>query len=313
MLSRLVFVCAAAVALAASPAGAALAGGGGGYTVTCDSDVPAAGCDVTAQTPGQAGGAGDGIPAVEGTVTGAQVCRAEGRVVPCSLPGYGWLGADGCYYEPDPTWHPPASDTADQPPPGQIGSFYDVSCLGTAGTGTAIVWLPAGAAPGPPTTPAVLAQVATNRLNLAVATIDASPPTTSNQLVNLPTWVWLAGWSGVSAQAAVPGESVTATARPTSATWSFGDGAVVVCAGPGTPFRSGDDPRAPSPTCGHTYTAPSSGQPGGVYRVTVTVTWAISWTGGGQAGSEPALSASRSTSLRVVESQAVNTAPNGSG
>lgn len=308
MLSRAAAVAVLAALFAIGVPGIAFAHGGGGFSIECSPGSAQPGCTVMATSDGQPGGTT--VPAGPSS-TGVQVCRDAGRVVPCSLPGYGWLGVDGCYYQPDPTWHPPASDTADQPPPGQIGSFYDVSCLGTAGTGTAIVWLPAGAAPGPPLTPATLAQVATNRLNLAVDTIDASPPTTSNQLVNLPTWVWLAGWAGVSARAAVPGESVTATARPTSATWSFGDGAVVVCDGPGTPFVSGDDPRAPSPTCGHTYTTPSSGQPGGVYTVTVTVTWAITWTGGGQTGSEPALSASRATSLRVVESQAVNT--NGGG
>lgn len=238
------------------------------------------------------------------------MCSSGGKAVPCSLPGYGWLGANGCYYRTDPTWQPPASDVADRPPPGQAGAFYDVSCLKMAGTGVAIVWLPAGTAPGPPPAPAVLARQATNRLTLSVGGIEASPPAGDEQLVNLPTWVWLGGWAPVSASAAVPGVSVTATARPTSAVWTFGDGSRVVCAGPGSPYRAGDDPHAPSPTCGHTYTRPSSGQPGGAFPVRVTVSWSVSWAGGGQGGTEPALQTIARATFRVAESQAVNTVPN---
>ena len=70
--------------------------------------------------------------------------------------------------------------------------------------------------------------------------IEASPPVGLDQLVNVPTWLWLAGpWTSVHATAAVPGVSVTATAVPQLVTWRMGDGSVVVCHGPGTPFGSG--------------------------------------------------------------------------
>jgi hypothetical protein len=41
--------------------------------------------------------------------------------------------------------------------------------------------------------------------------------------------------------------------------------------------------------------------------VTVTVTWAVTWTGGGETGTEPDLQATETTAFRVAESQAVNT------
>jgi hypothetical protein len=42
------------------------------------------------------------------------------------------------------------------------------------------------------------------------------------ELMFLPTWLWLAGgWAPTSATATVPGFSVTATATPTSVTWSM--------------------------------------------------------------------------------------------
>jgi hypothetical protein len=97
-----------------------------------------------------------------------------------------------------------------------------------------------------------------------------------------------------------------------SVTWSLGDGSTVVCNGPGTPYAAGGDPAAPSPDCGHTYARSSAGEPGGVFVVSATVSWGVSWTGGGQSGTLPALTTTSSAQLRVGESQAINTT-NGTG
>jgi hypothetical protein len=299
-----------AAAVLMLPTQAHAGGGAGNYNVTCQQNPAAAGCAVVASLPGST--AHPGRTPSTTPAGGKQTCRSDGQAVPCSLPGYGWLGANGCYYKLDTTYKPPPSDTADQPPAGEAGAFYDVSCFNVAGTGEAITWLKAGTAPGPPPAPAVLAQEATGRLTLQVGGLQSSPPAGGEQLVNLPTWVWLTRWTAVSAAAAVPGESVTATAHPVSATWSFGDGSTVVCRGPGTPYQASDGAAAASPTCGHTYRASSAGAPGGAFLVTVTVRWAITWTGGGKAGTEPALNATAHTQLRVAESQAINTST-GSG
>lgn len=237
-------------------------------------------------------------------------------VAPCVDATFGWMGSDGCYYKVDPTWKPQPWDTADQPPPGQAGAYYDFACISAhvyfPGTGGGIAWLPAGTAPGapPPPPPVVLARQATNRLGLPGPAIAANPAPNAEQMVSLPTWLWLAGgWAPVSATAAVPGESVTATATPTRVVWSMGDGSTVVCHGPGTPYPAGSDPNSASPTCGHTYTVSSAGQPGGAFPVSATVTWSIGWAGGGQNGTLPALTTTGRAAFRVAEAQAVNTAP----
>ena len=238
---------------------------------------------------------------------------SNGELVPCYSPSFGSLGSDGCYYQLDTGFSPPAWDTADQPPPGQAGAFYVVTCLNVPiGTGGGIVWLPAGAAAAIalPPPPAVLALQATNRLSLPTLAIEASPATNADQLVGLPTWVWVSpsAWQPVSATASVPGESVTAVATPTSVTWNFGDGTSMVCQGPGTPYAPTSNPSAPSPTCGHTYAQSSAGQPNDSYGVTATVAWSVNWTGGGQSGTEPALQQNLAAAFRVAESQAINTA-----
>ncbi|GAA3393350.1 hypothetical protein GCM10020369_58560 [Cryptosporangium minutisporangium] len=127
--------------------------------------------------------------------------------------------------------------------------------------------------------------------------------------MGLPAWFWVpAGWwAARSASASVPGLTVTATAVPAQVVWETGDGSRVVCQGPGTPWRPGMDASKPSPDCGHTYARPSSAEPGGVFRLTVTVQWRVTWAGGGQSGAVPALGTSSTTTLRVGESEALLT------
>jgi hypothetical protein len=167
---------------------------------------------------------------------------------------------------------------------------------------------PGAPAGGLPVSPAVLAQTAVKHLALQSPLIEASPPVGVDQLVNVPTWLWLAGpWNPVQATAAVPGVSVTATAVPQLVTWRMGDGSVVVCHGPGTPFGSGDNPAAPSPKCGHTYRESSASAPGGVFTVTATITWNVTWAGGGGNGAFGGLTTTAAVQMPVAESQAIVT------
>jgi hypothetical protein len=96
---------------------------------------------------------------------------------------------------------------------------------------------------------------------------------------------------------------VTATAKATKVDWSTGDGASRTCNGPGTPWTSGTDPAKESPTCGHTYTTLPKG---GTYTLRATVTWEISWAGGGATGTVPALTTTSAVDLQVREAGALN-------
>lgn len=165
---------------------------------------------------------------------------------------------------------------------------------------------PVNAAPAA-VAPIVVARRATARLCLPDPEIRSSPAPSTEQLVGLATWLWIdrSSWTKRSATAAVPGVAVTAQARPSQVRWDMGDGTTENCAGPGTPWHPGS-PGSASPTCGHVYRRSSAGQPDAAFTVTATVTWAISWSGGGQSGTLPALSTSSATRMHVAESQAVN-------
>jgi hypothetical protein len=155
-------------------------------------------------------------------------------------------------------------------------------------------------------TPAEIAQLARSQLRLPAPDIVASPA--SDQLVNLPTWLWLSSeWEPISATASVPGVSVTAIAAPISVTWSMGDGGTVTCHGPGSPFPAGSDPKSASPDCGYTYRTSSAGQRSEAFDVTATVTWTVTWSGAGQGGVFPNMTTAASASFRVAESQAITT------
>jgi hypothetical protein len=158
---------------------------------------------------------------------------------------------------------------------------------------------------GLPVDPAVLAQRAVDSLRLPQPQIASSPADFA--LVRLPVWLWLDGasWQEQSASASVPGLTVTAIATPVKATWSMGDGATVTCESAGTKWTTSYGAEDESPTCGHTYTRTSAGAPDGEFAVSVTVEWAVSWSGGGASGTEPGMTTTAQTSWPVAQSPAL--------
>ncbi|PRY29201.1 hypothetical protein [Umezawaea tangerina] len=204
-----------------------------------------------------------------------------------------------CRYKPVDRPNPP-----DQPE--ESGGWFMVLCSpdGKDPLSHGPVWIAEGGTPPPPS-PEQVARVAYEKLRLPQLAIFSSP--VGDQLVNLPTWLWLAsGWEAVNATAAVPGVSATATATPTAAAWSLGDGTTVTCAVAGTPYSASTDPAAPSPDCGHTYRRSSADQAGQAFAVTATVRWTVTWSGAGQSGTFPDLTTTGTASFRVAESQALN-------
>ncbi len=201
---------------------------------------------------------------------------------------------------------------AAQSPVGAGGAWYTYRCS-NSGVRDALyrapVWIPDGPAAQPVAVPSPqeLAAQARSQLRLPRPSIAANPAGT--QLVRLPTWLWLDrhGWARQSATASVPGVSVTAVATPRSVSWSMGDGSTVTCAGRGTPFPAGGDPRGSSPDCGHTYQRSSAGEPDTRFPVTATVHWTVTWSGAGSGGMFGDLTTQAAASFRVAQAQALGT------
>lgn len=245
--------------------------------------TPSPGCDVGA---GNGGGTGNPKP-------GQEHVPSHQHDHSGSAPTGGGESLAACDYRP-----------SDYRPPGLIGSgvlpgaWVDGVC-----SASGVIQTPEYV---PALSPVEVARLARKQLRLPVPAIAANP--SGEQLVMLPTWLWLSsGWQQESATASVPGVSVTAIARPTSLVWSMGDGAIVTCRDAGVPFPAGGDPRAPSPVCGHTYQSSSAGQLDEAYPVSATVHWLVTWSGAGQSGEFPDMTTTATTGFRVVESQVINT------
>ncbi len=162
-------------------------------------------------------------------------------------------------------------------------------------------------ASAPVVDPEVLAEQASARLSVAAPAVEMSPKTGLNQIVQLPTWMWVSNWEPDSATASVPGVSATVTATPASVTWDMGNGDQKVCSGPGTPFDFSRPEEEQSTDCSYTYRHSSTGEPGGMYQVSATMTYDVSWSASGApgGGALPAVSGTATFPVRVLEIHAV--------
>lgn len=176
------------------------------------------------------------------------------------------------------------------------GAWYEKTCDG--------VFMGAVYLRGAPNAvdPAEVAAGVLRRMTVPVPEVTLSPA--GEQIVNLPSWLWVANWEPLTGTASVGGVTVTVTARPSSARWTFGDDTSLSCA-PGVPWSPEADR---SRACTHTWTRSSASQPAERYRLGVSVTWAASYsvTGGAGGGALPSITRTATVPVRVAEVQAVN-------
>ena len=202
--------------------------------------------------------------------------------------------------------------TAPPAPRAGAGRWMFTYC-GDSGQPGGWSWVPAGAAGAAVfASPAQLARQAYARLTPQAVVPDYNPRhragSVDGTVVGFTTWLWLDGKSltAKTATAAAGPNRATVTARPSVVSFDPGDGSVaVVCAGGGKAW----DPAQPDAVsdCVHQYLKASGSAPGGVFVLTVRVTWSATWAGsGGTGGVLPALTVAAATPVRVDELQAVN-------
>lgn len=212
--------------------------------------------------------------------------------------------SETCTYEPLPAgahvYNPDGSEDIRSEP----GAWWVRTCSGPSGATGLLVFIA-----DQPVDPAQLAQDALRALPLELPSVGTNPAPGEEQLVRVPTWLWIDDWGPRSATASVPGVSVTVTAVPQSVTWDMGNGDAVTCAGPGVAYDRSRPSREQSTDCSYTYQHSSVSQPGERYRTAATVTWGVSWSasgvnGGGDLG---VLERTSQFSLRVAEAQSLQT------
>lgn len=253
----------------------------------------------------------------QGSATEPKCTKPSGEysiVVACHDPVYGWYDQHTFCYLRLSSPQPPADDPSWAGHKPGDGAIYDKNCFAAVYLGSPTVLSPGGyqweLTPPGSLTPGEAAQIAIAELTMHAPKIGTAPKADGSGLVGMPVWLWTEQsaqtWGTQSATASVPGLSVTATATATAITWDMGDGHQVTCENPGTAY----DPSyggSTSPDCGYVYTHPSGGRPGGVYTITGTTTWQITWVAStGETGSVPPMKLSAKTTVKIGELQAVN-------
>ncbi|MGH9244379.1 MAG: hypothetical protein ACRD29_08685 [Acidimicrobiales bacterium] len=234
-----------------------------------------------------ADGGGDGAARVQVGGRCPTPGRPGGSPISCRLrlhPGY-----------TDASWthHEQLPDVTDP----EVGSTYLIICIEGGDPrqevrNEFIVWDPGVVA-------ADLARLAASQLDVVFPGAHTSPDRRVNQLVTLPTWLWVPAdaWVPQSATASIAGLiSATATATPDHVRWSMGDGVSLTCPGPGTPYAAGA-----STDCSHTYTRAAQG-----IGVTAVMVWDLTWdASSGDRGTLPDFQRSETFSLTVVGGEAI--------
>lgn len=262
-------------------------------------------CLIIATDPGGGGSNGGGPGGGAGTPVAQRTCTyalsEPPKKMPCSSDDGWWSQSQQAYCEaasPQPPLSDPVWGGRSE------GQVYECTRTGAAlGLVAPVfsIWLaqpPAGAPPDP----RVLAEQAVASMNLKAVSIGIVPEAARGRvgLVGMPVWMWdedpgPSTWGPITKTASAGGYSVTAIAKATKVVWSMGDGEVVVCRTPGTPYEDSFGMQD-SPYCGYTYTRQ------GVYRVWARSYWAVQWSGLGKSGTIP-LTFANSVRISVGEAQ----------
>lgn len=163
----------------------------------------------------------------------------------------------------------------------------------------------------PTVDPAELAQTAVSEMDLTAPTIASTPNDTETLgAVGLPVWLWVdnpgPSTTGPNTTSATAGPvTVTATATFEGMTIDMGDGTTITCDGPGTPYPGTGIQE--SPDCGHVYEQMSDDQPEGLYTVSITAHWSVTWESNtGESGEIP-VNLDTTKQLRIGSYQSVVT------
>lgn len=160
----------------------------------------------------------------------------------------------------------------------------------------------------PPRPPDDLIRRARDQITPPGPVIRMSPRVEWEQIVQLPTWMWIdpGAWRPRTARAEAGRTWAEATATPARVVWDMGNGDRVVCEGPGTPYDEGRHEATQRTGCSYTYRKSSAGQPGDTYTVRATLVYDVGWEGSAGAGGNLGTITRTSTArIRVAELQAL--------
>lgn len=263
---------------------------------------------IPAVDPGNGGGNGGEEPGNGGTTPGSTACYDEnGKKIPCTSEYGTWNSARQCYAKPlvpqpnaDQTEYWKGNDPA-------TGSIW--VCSGAGVAIPANTWfVPGGEAPPDP---GEMAETIVKAMPLVKPTVHMAPQPPLMTYVGLETWLWMGEnqWRNVTGSASIGDTTVSVVAEPIRVTWDLGDG-IETCTSAGRKWEKGMSSEEQT-DCSYVFQHVSDFQPNGVFPVTATISYAVSWTcsgtciaGAGALGEIPGFTSDVST-IRVGERQSV--------
>lgn len=113
-----------------------------------------------------------------------------------------------------------------------------------------------------------VANMARDRLEPVTPQINTAPSPKTYVGVRTSFWIDQGGFQQLEAEAAVPGQVVTAIATPKNVTWNLAE-KTITCNSAGDRISAG---------CSYTYARSSASQPNEEYLITATTTWTVAWS-----------------------------------
>jgi hypothetical protein len=219
------------------------------------------------------GNPGGGTPEGSDPGGGSPVCRHQGTTIPCVTSEGVWFASYECYAQPmtpQPTGNEAGRDLSK-------GAIW--TCIRMLGPlGPFVFYVPDGGSPAL-ADPAVLAERALGSLRLEVPEVGLAPSPPDKSYVGLETWLWMGQnqFRTLTLTVSAGGTSVTVRAVPVQATWVMGDGNTQQCQSAGRPWINGTTDSEQT-ECSYTYSMVSEPEPGGVFKVSSTITYQVDWT-----------------------------------
>ncbi len=197
--------------------------------------------------------------------------REDGSPVDCVTDWGTWSDERQCWIHPvhvshtDPIWD------------GHTDGSVWMCGLATDADPVVMFWMPPGSQPTA-IDPGVLAQRAQGLLPLPSAQVRTAPQAPDPTYVGVENWLWIPQdqWATLSKTVTAGNTSVTVTATPSQVAWNLGTD-TVTCYSAGSVWRLGMTDAAQT-SCGYTYESSSESQPGGMFTVSATIHYAVTWT-----------------------------------
>jgi hypothetical protein len=123
-----------------------------------------------------------------------------------------------------------------------------------------------------------LASIAVGQLPLKKAEIHTAPHAPSPTYVGVENWLWIpeSQWTTLSKSVTAGSTAVTVSATPEQVLWNLGPESKT-CHDPGKAWVAGMTDAA-STTCSYTYKVTSAGETDGVFGISATIKYHVTWS-----------------------------------